>query len=1184
MEQVLGLDLGTNSIGWAIIERDFDETTLTNYGVHIFTEGVGENKGAEYSKAAERTAFRSLRKHYLRRRVRKVETLTVLTTLNLCPEISAQDLKTWRNGGKYPLSDQIKEWLKTDDNINKNPYHARFKAIDKKLNLDRTEDRYLLGRAFYHITQRRGFLSNRLETTQQSDGAVYTGIEELNKNISDSGCRTLGEYFYRCYGNEKIRSHYTERIGHYEAEFYAICKMQELSDDMVKQLHRAIFFQRPLKSQKGLVGKCTFEKNKARCPISHPRFEYYRMMCFVNNIKIKMPMDLEPRVLNENERKAIEPLFLRSSKDTFNFSDIAKKLGYSKNNPYEFNYRMDTAVSGMPFTAQMVKLFGTDYKQILREIYVDAKDKTEDEVLQDIWHVLFSFDKDENLMAFAENKLGLEEEDARKFMKIKLSRDYASLSLKAINKILPYLERGMIYSRAVFLANLCAVVDKEIWMDSSDEIIAKVLQIIDNYDPKSKKTLHQEIEGYLLDTDYYKPGLYNKLYHPSQIETFPQSQTGVLGSPRTGAVRNPMAMRTMFQLRRLVNQLLREGKITPQTKINVEMTRELNNANMRSAIEEYQRTLNKKHDEYRKAIIESTECAIEQPTDTDILKYQLWEEQSHKCLYTGKEISLSALFSANPQFDIEHTIPRSVGGDDSQMNKTLACMDFNRRIKQAKQPWELANFEEIKERLEPLKERIEDLAKLVEKNRSRRSFSSKEEKDKHIHRRNVLKMELDYLRGKYYRFMDEEGRYSQGFKNSQGVDAGIISKYARLYLKSLFPKVYTVKGIMTAQFRKLWGVQEVDEVKNRSTHIHHCVDAITIACINKLEYDRLSHYYREEERYRWSGESSRPRLPQPWSTFAQDVRGIGAEILVSHYTPDNLLKQTKKRKRIRGKVVEGAYLQGDSVRGALHQETYYGAIEREGEIKYVVRKRLSSLKESDIKNIVDDVVREKVEAAIALYGFKKAMSEETPIWMNEAKGVEIKKVRLFTPSVTNPLHIRSHRDVSVKEYRQQFHVANDSNYVMAIYEGEDKKGKIKRSFDLVNNIDAITKFRSGEAMVQNQSKGLPFRCLLKTGLMVLFWEETPAEIWDLNHSELTERLYKIIGMSILNVSGSSYGRITFRHHHEARPAGDLKAKNGLYKRGEDYRPLIQVLHTQFNALVQGYDFELTITGEIRRLR
>ncbi len=223
MEKILGLDLGTNSIGWAIVQKEFNETALLNYGVHIFSEGVKLDKGIESSKAAERTTYRSLRKHYFRRRLRKVETLSLLSKLELCPKIEMEELQKWRSGGEYPLSDKLIEWQRTDDKVGKNPYNARYMAIDKKLDLSILENRYLLGRAFYHLTQRRGFLSNLLETTKESDGKVKDAIAALTQEIEDSGCRTLGEYFYRCYGNAKIRSRYTERISHYQYEFYAIC-------------------------------------------------------------------------------------------------------------------------------------------------------------------------------------------------------------------------------------------------------------------------------------------------------------------------------------------------------------------------------------------------------------------------------------------------------------------------------------------------------------------------------------------------------------------------------------------------------------------------------------------------------------------------------------------------------------------------------------------------------------------------------------------------------------------------------------------------------------------------------------------------------------------------------------------------------------------------------------------------
>ena len=53
---------------------------------------------------------------------------------------------------------------------------------------------------------------------------------------------------------------------------------------------------------------------------------------------------------------------------------------------------------------------------------------------------------------------------------------------------------------------------------------------------------------------------------------------------------------------------------------------------------------------------------------------------------------------------------------------------------------------------------------------------------------------------------------------------------------------------------------------------------------------------------------------------------------------------------------------------------------------------------------------------------------------------------------------------------------------------------------------------------------------------------------------------------------------------EARPATEIKAKNGAYVQNEDFRPSIRMYHTQLKALVQGHDFDINELGEIKRLR
>ena len=1203
MERILGIDTGTNSLGWAIVEKEAGCTRLVAKGTNIFSEGVKIEKGIESSKAAERTEHRSVRKHYWRRKVRKIRLLTILSDNHLCPPLDKDSLRQWRLKKVYPDNELFMEWQRTEDKANVNPYRFRHICLTEKLDLTDITQRYILGRALYHLNQRRGFLSNRKETTKESEGTVKEAISSLSEEMANAGCEYLGEYFYQLYQRgEKIRNHYTARKEHYLKEFLAICEKQELDAALVKNLERAIFDQRPLKSQKGQVGTCTFEKGKSRCPSSHPLYEDFRMYSFLNNIKVQVRTLYEnaDRPLTDEEKQKVIPLFKRKSKRTFVFEEIAKKLVgknnycYYKDNedkPYRFNYQMDTQVSGSPVNAQLEEIFGEDWLDSVCEVYTLAEDKTRFQIMNDVWHALFFYDDDEKLKDFAKNRLQLDDEQAEKFSKISIPNDYAALSLKAIRKILPYMrDYGLIYSEAVFLANLVEVLPKHVWgiKEMREAAIENVIEAMHSYDKNSIDglTLETCVKGFLKERYNVTDDDLKKLYHPSMMEPYPRQRPnddGIyqLGSPRICSVKNPMAMHSLFRLRKVVNLLLKEGKITPDTKINIEFSRDLNDANRRAAIQSWQRENEKDREKCRKEI----EKYIANPTDTDILKYQLWEEQNHKCLYTGEEIRITDFLGANPKYDIEHTIPQSAGGDSTKMNLTLCSNRYNRDVKKTKLPSQLAGHEEILERIADWKAKYEELDKSIRKLKGSRG-TTKEEKDRIIKRKHLLSLQRDYWRGKYQRFTMTE--VPEGFSRRQGTDISVISRYARMYLKSVFKHVYIVKGIATSDFRKMWGIQEEYTKKERVNHVHHCIDAITIACIDKAEYDKLAQFYHQSDEYK-QGKGEKPKFEKPWPSFVNDVKQIQDELLIAHYSKDNMPKQAKRyvRDSKGGKVLT----QGDTARSSLHNDTYYGAIEVDGEVKYVVRRSLDGLDEKDVKNIVDAEVRSKVENAILLHGSLKKALEET-IWMNEEKQVPIRKVRVFTGSVTRPIHIRQQRDQSKHEYKRQYHVQNDRNYMMAIYVGRDKKGKEKREFELVNNITAANFYRRSNDKVPTDNQLVPLysksgyelRYKLKIGTMVLLYENSPEEVWELDRKHLQQRLYKVTGMSSMVLQGKyDFGTIDLVHHQDARPSSEVKKKNGEYVSNEEFRPGIKMLHTQFNALVQGVDFEMNDLGEIRRL-
>ena len=1315
-KRILGLDLGTNSIGWGVVDDlGRGEFELIRRGVYIFQEGVKIEKGNESSKASERTGYRSARRIKFRRKLRKIETLKVLSEAGFCPALSMDELKAWQSKKVYPENSAFRDWCKTFDPGDKesgsfeNPYYYRWLAATQKMNLDDEADRFKLGRAFYHMAQRRGFKSNRLDSTpEREDGVVKKDISELSEKMNG---RTLGEYFWEeCYlTGEKIRQVHTSRDEHYLAEFDFICEKQGVSDELKAALHRAIFFQRPLKSQKGLVASCPFEPKKKRAPISHPLFEEFRMWQTLNNIKIKTQKDEQLRPLSDEEKDTIVPLFFRVSKAHFDFKDIAKALlktlnpknqkhAYTKGRDAAeahvlFNYRDNQSLAGCPFSARLKGLFGDEYKQRLFGSYSGGKkdQKSSEDVLHEVWHVLFSFDDEDKVKDYAKGKLGLDEEGAEKFAKINLPQGYGALSLKAIRKILPFLKQGLLYSHAVFFANIDQVIN--ISADESERLKADVSKLIDEhnqyitearcvnefvreyknspqmfegkYDLRnvqefeanlskevrdfassicqkirfqtlenngngeyaSMKRLDERVGDYLLENFDATSDALSKLYHPSAIEIYKPAEKHsdgkyYLGDPRISSIRNPVFMRAMHRVKAVVNELLKQGVITDQTQIHLEMARELNDANKRAAIKRWQWNNEKRRKDYKAAIEEvlSGQGIGREATDDEILKYQLWEEQGHVCPYTGSTIKTSDFIGENPLFDIEHTVPRSQSCDNSQENKTLCERDYNRNEKKNRIPFDCPDYDVILQRIEHWQVRVDELNKLIDKQRPKSKYAAtKEIKDSAIQKRLVWEFERNYLRGKVRRFTMEE--VTSGFKNSQLVDTRIITKYARMYLKTVFPMVHTVNGKTTDDFRRCWGIE-----KSRDNHAHHTVDAIVVACVTREQYDKLARHYHDYESYERNDPSvpKKPHFSKPWKTFTEEMADLKNEILVSHYAPNHLLKQTKKRAKVRGKIV---MQQGKTARGSLHQDTFYGAIKRmeknkKGEVKeivkYVVRKPLSDLKDSDLKKIVDDRVRE-----IAITGREKesllkkeidALKKKKPA-LDEAgelaikkqiKGLEgrleglyalpnkngnpipIKRVRVYS-NITNPIPLKAQKDVSKKRpnpHKQQYWVNNGENYCIAIYEGVGRAGRRVRAFRAFSNY-AVTNqtkevgdvaFSKRFDSLDEKGVSLEYKYEMQPGTPVLFCDGCElADLKQLSAADISGRLYFMYG-----IKGDN-GYSKFRFHQEARQD---KEQDLIMTTVNINDPVskVWISPSKLDILVGGVDFKINALGEIEFIK
>jgi len=1417
MNNTLGIDLGTHSIGWAIKNPDLTGNQIEKVGVITFNKGVGSGKTGEYSYAGQRTMKRAARRLHQARKYRIWATLEHLIAEGYCP-LSKEGLNKWRyynkeealtnkNGGRvYPTDDlSFENWVKLDfdqDNAPdyKSPYQLRKELVTAKLSFSEEKNRFKLGRALYHIAQRRGFKSSRKEAIESASADIADENEmdlqaseiKRNKVISElfgkyPTAKTIG-HLYALLEDENVRireniSQYAIREN-YKDEIKSIFEFQDLGlehplykllvEEKKNKNNGSIFYKRPLRSQKGLIGKCTLEGNKYRAPVSHPAFETFRAWSFLNNIQYStpeqgwqsLPLALKEMIFREK--------LLRKSKVYFPFSEIIELLA-KKGYHWSYNFSPKTTVTGCPVSARLKEIFGENYPDIKIDKNPSAKTSKNYYNADDIWHVLFSYEDQECVIDFAEQRLQLSPDKVKLFVAAwnVMPMGYGMLSLNVINKINPFLKKGLIYTKAVLLANIPYVIGPELWKnneklfldaistileenreqkfmlaivntliskhksldqkfgyknndyqldekdhsDISDTIIEVLGQNKWDQFSKEKQTsvraivtdcyqayfrtsglLRKDIRGqrhfeinannqtfYKSDTGYYTlPKLIDtlsafiqdnfnvsekklsKLYHPSEVSIYPpaksvKDQVTVLGSPKTGSFKNPMAMRSLHELRKLINYLITTGQIDSETRVVVEVARELNDANKRWAIETWQKQREAENEEFRQIIeelVRKNEIQANSQNEKDIdkmrlwyeqnseetvppiadlrkeikgirwsenkkdsykqislqksmiEKYRLWKEQECQCIYTGKIIPITELFNSNV-VDFEHTIPRSISFDNSLANQTVCYADYNRTVKKKLLPYHLPNYADIQSRLEKWQEKVFRIKQQLDFWRSKsKKATDKTWKDDAIRQKHLWQMELEYWQNKVDRFTIKE--VTTGFKNSQKIDTQLISKYAFHYLKSYFEKVEVQKGSITAEFRKIYGVQSFDEKKDRSKHSHHAKDAaiLTLIPVAGKRDDILREYYECRE-------SRQSFNVTPYPGFRREyVMGIDDNILINNVKNNQTLSISKKKIRKRGKEVfvpgkdTPMWATGDCIRGQLHQETFYGAIRpakrdergillkdedgkyiQEEGTRYVVRVPFEYKKDAGSggfktleeieKKIVDVGLKEQIRKQVNEAGSLKDAFEKG-IYMLDKNGDKVNKIRHIRvwANVSDPLTIKKHTHPTRFPYKQHYYAANATNSYFAIYKGEGRKDFELRNLFQTANILSLNKVSKRDDLFEpsvNIIKGkktltLHLSYVLESGVKVIFRREENEVLSSLKHQELLKRLYVVTNFE-------KDGRLNFRYHLEAR--NEIK---DVYTESElDFtvpKPTLRFSYSKYDFWVEGYDFTVNMDGSM----
>jgi CRISPR-associated endonuclease Csn1 len=729
----LGLDIGVNSIGWfLLLFKDNSILKIIDRGVFILPS-ARNNKWE--SNAVERTVKRGCRRNLKRQKNRKKALIDILKKNSLFPLLETEAI-------------EMKKW---------DVYKLRNKAVVEKVSL------YELGRILVHINQRRGFQSNRKDNNRDKEsGNQCKAIKALEESLQ---AKTLGQHLYKrkldghdtrfrpnpC-GNNKVEWEIFPTRAIIENEIIAIWSKQVeyypsiLTKELYEKVHRIIIQQRELKPQE--KGRCLFEKNEYRAYNMTLEAQEFRILTEVNNLK-KIDPTIGSVDLCESERTSIvaslQLTSLRSSPKEIKFNKIRKIIGFSGKFNLEDEKRDSLKCN------QVEYLFKSSKSQKLKRLWNEINTNSKKHIID----LLHSNKSDESVRQELESVIH-DNEALEAILSINLNAGVSRLSFKAINKLLPYMRKGMGYHDA------CIMV----------------------YGSHTHRTEKAES----LSIPYY-----GKILSESVIRGNADKDPNIDPEKYYGRISNPSVHVILNAIRSLLNAIMvKYGKIDT---IVYETARELPlSVEQRSKLLKEQ----KNNQDANKKSKEHIEGLGLNPTFKNIIKHQLWIEQKGVCIYSGKRIGQSELFS--DQTEVDHILPISRSLDDSRQNKVVCFRECN-RDKENMTPFEYyGNKPEWS-----MENGIIARASLLPTAKQKRFLPDA---------MNNRSMEVARLLN----------------------DTKYVNKVISRYLSPYCNDIYSLKGKVTAILRRKWGLNSIlseDGEKDRNDYRHHSIDAFILASTSR---------------------------------------------------------------------------------------------------------------------------------------------------------------------------------------------------------------------------------------------------------------------------------------------------------------------------------------------------------------
>lgn len=1330
MKKILGLDLGTNSIGWALVneaENESEKSSIIKLGVRVNPLTVDEQlnfeKGKSITTNSDRTLKRSMRRNLQRYKLRRENLVECLKTEGFitdatlrCEQGNHTTFQTYRLRAKAVTEEiSLEELARVFLMINKKrgykssrkvksadegqlvdgmfvakqlydegitpgqfvlsllqkskKYIPEFYCSDLKDELERiwecqrkfypeilTEEfriqisgkskpqttKIFLDKYKIYTADSKG-KDKRLQLYQwrvdalkkqllieevacvicDLNGAINSssgylgGISDRSKELFFSKI-TVGQYLMNKLEedpNYSLKNKVFYRQDYLD-EFETIWERQakyhpEMTPELKKKIRDIIiFYQRPLKSQKGLVGFCEFESRQIEvlidgkvkvktignkvCPKSSPLFQEFKIWQNLNNIIVKEKATQESWNLTQEEKESlfrelslqnklskleVLKLLYKNHKDLdLNFKEIEGNktqaalfkayqsvISMTGHGEYDFSKMTYTEVMDLVHKIFSGLGYKTDILTFDSSIEGTAFDK---QAMYQLWHLLYSYEGDnsktgnESLLCKIYELCGFEKEYATVIANVVFQPEYGSLSTKAMRKILHFMRKGDEYSLACEHAM---------------------------YRHSERSQTTEE-----LDKKIYK----------GRLELLPKND-----------LRNPVVEKILNQMINLVNETVNTyGK---PDEIRIELARELKkNAKERESMLADINKATAEHERYREIL--QKEFGLSNVSRNDIIRYRLYlelKDNGSKTLYSNTYIPQEKLFSK--EFDIEHIIPQAKLFDDSFSNKTLESRNVN--IEKSS----LTAYDYVSNKCD--ENGVQDYIKRVES-----LFNTKAIK-----------------KAKYEKLMMKEADIPNGFIQRDLRDSQYIAKKAREILEDLVKFVIPTTGSITDRLREDWqlvdvmqelnwdkydklGLTNVIEDKDgrkirrikdwtkRNDHRHHAMDALTIAFTKRsiIQYlnnmnarsDKSSSIYGIEQKdlYRDKHGKMRFKSPMPLDLFRAEAKKQLENILVSIKSKNKVVTQNVNKTKKKGGYNKKIEL---TPRGQLHNETIYGSIRQyvtkvesigggfdaekiakvankkyrdallvrlstfENNPKkaftgknsldknpifldethsqqvpvkvktvtletiYTIRKEVSP--DLKVDKVIDAKIRRILEKRLEDFGgdAKKAFSNlvDNPIWLNEEKGISIKRVSIT--GISNAVALHDKKDIlgnllldSNGRKQPVDYVNTGSNHHVAIY--RDRDGGLQEK--VVSFYEATARASQKLPVVDKEykhSEGWVFLFSMKQNEYFVFPNEktgfNPAEI-DL----LDPDNYTLISPNLYRVQKLTSKNYFFRHHLE----------------------------------------------------